>query len=391
MKMISFSNLVPIYKAIGSQQGMDIDVEVNGQELFDALILIASSENAQYDAGIKLLSSKEEVVLGGRIRLRIDEPKASLGYLARDFSDYLTRRKSKIKEKDFFLKNRRYYSGEENAPEHVVLYRSALRFIDLLSSAAHYFDKDSELLVFYRDGKFEVPINYGVEELNSMSIDSLEELERVLGDKMHIPQKQELLARTVIDMVKDVAEGERFSYLLRNLKEGLAKFLVAYNLFSTDFSYEKARDEIHKFKLDIIGRLHKAISDIQTQLLGIPVASFIALAQLKQANDLGMQFFVNTTVFLGVIIFFSLLAGLSFNQWLTLSSIEGEIKRQYAIFEDRFSRTPEAYRDAFSEMCKRLGFQFLALILVAVLIVLVLIFSFVYYIKFTKPILDVFL
>jgi hypothetical protein len=388
--MIDFESLLPIYRKLPPNEGQEIDLLIGNSQILDATILLKSNENAQYDSGIAVLSNNLDLQIGVTIRLRIDQPKASLGYLADDFSDYLKRRKSKIKEREFFLKDCKYYSGDKNPPLAVIYYRSTLSLVRLLTNICHYLDKDAESLIFYKDGKFEIPVDYAIEGIEKICLESLDKLEEIARDKIHHTQKIELLARTVVDIASAIPEQDRFSHLIGNLPEVLAKFQIAYNLFSADFTYEKARDEIHKFKLDIIGRLHKAISDIQTQLLGIPIATFIALTQIKPSNSLDHQFATNTVIFFGILVFCALLAGLVLNQWLTVSSIEGEVKRQNKIFKDRFSSTPEAYEDAFTEICRRVGFQFLALVLVLILIALVIIVSAIFYLNYTKPVFEVF-
>jgi len=388
--MIEFESLLPIYRKLPQSEGLEIDLLIENSQTLDAILLLKGSETARYDSGITLLNNSLDPQIGATIRLRVDQPKASLGYLADDLSDYLKRRKSKIKERQFFLRNCKYYSGDKNPPPDVILYRSTLRLIKLLATIAHYLDKDAESLIFYKDGKFEIPIEYTIESIHELHLGSLEKLEEITNEKIHHIQKIELLARTIVDIASEVPESERFSHLSKKLPEALAKFQIAYNLFSTDFSYEKARDEVHKFKLDIISRLHKAISDIQTQLLGIPIATFIALTQIKPSSTLDHQFATNTVIFIGILIFCALLVGLVLNQWLTIDSIEGEIKRQSKIFKERFSSTPDAYQDAFTEICRRVAFQFLALILITILISLVIIVSVIFYLKYTKPVFEIF-
>jgi hypothetical protein len=390
MAMIDFSELIPIYRAAGSIDDLEIELCVNTEELLNAVVLIRDDETAQYDSGISLLESAADLQLGRKIKVRIQSPKASLGYLVSNFSDYLGRRKSKIKEREFFLKDNLYYSRDVNPPVVVSSYRSTLQLLRLLIEAAHYLDKESESLIFYKDGRFEIPISYTTDEMSALSLASLEKLEEIVLDLIHLEAKKELLAKTIVDMVKDISESKRFSYLMANLPDMLARFQVAYNLFSADFSYEKAEDEVNKFKLDIIGRLHKAISDIQTQLLGIPIAAFVALTQMKLTGHLGAQFAINSVILLGVLVFCALLGGLTFNQWLTLSSIEEEVRRQYDIFDARFSLTSSAYKGAFSEVNRRLGFQFLALTLILVLNASVVLIALIYYIVHTRPIYQVF-
>lgn len=387
---LDFAHLLPIYKAMQLLQGSTYSVCVT-QEIKQNLILILDDDDALPDSGFSYAGDCNAIVEGDTIEMRVNSPRLGLGVLASTFSDYLSKTGVALKEKNhFFLKDTSFYSKDKVVPPVVENYRSVLRFIGVLEGSAYYLDEKAEALIFYKDGRFEVPVKYTCQNVVDFDSLALEKLHTLMSGKLHEEQKKSLLAETVIELTQSLPPIERFAYLVKNADELYQKAQVGYNLFSTDFTYEKAKEEVHTFKLETTSRLHKVISEIQTQLLGIPIATFVALSQIKRTNGLDAQFAINTVILCGAIIFCLLLGGLLVNQKLTLNTIEADVKRQREIFEKRFETTPEAYDGVFKGICSRLTFQFGAIFLISILTVLVVAVSFVFYVVHTRPVFDAF-
>lgn len=376
---IQFYDLTLIYKRMSLEKSDRAKLFIDSAELKETLESIRDFDSAKYDSGIDIIGDSENIEIGSTIKIKVESPKPSLGYLAENFSDYLKRPKTKIREVPFFLIDCKTCSADQDIPNEVKNYKIILRLVRTIATCSHYFDKDQESLTFYKDGKFDVKIDYSVKDLENTDALSLEKIETLLLDKNHQEQKNLLLANTITEKLKDTPEKLRFSLIISELSDIYARFQTAYNLFSKDFSYEKARDEINKFKLDIIGRIHKAISDIQTQLLGIPLASFIALSQIKSTQSFDTQLAANTLILIGVLIFCLLLHGLTRNQTLTLNTIKGETDRQLAVLKEKFNLTPDAYTQPFIEIEERLSFQFKAIKLIIALNIIAALFSIIYY------------
>ena len=99
------------------------------------------------------------------------------------------------------------------------------------------------------------------------------------------------------------------------------KFSDGYNLFASSFSYDKIRDEVETAKVEYTGKIHKVFSDIQNQVLGIPIASIVVATQMKDAGAktaTTYEVYVNSAVLLGCWIFVLLTGLLIWNQQHTL-------------------------------------------------------------------------
>ncbi|MBJ2280866.1 hypothetical protein JFT58_21520 [Pseudomonas sp. MF6767] len=386
---LDFAHLLPIYRAMQKLQGSTYLLPIDA-EIKQNLLLILDDDDALPDSGFSYSGSLQSIVVGSAIELQVKSPRVGLGILAADFKEYLSKSGVFVKEKNhFYLKKDDFYSRDLVLPPIVERYRSLLQLIKVLEGSAYYLDDKNEKLIFYKNGKFEVSVKYNFQDVCDFDIAAMESLHGLMSGSLHEEQKKSLLAETVIELTEAVPLDGRFSYLVNNLRELYQRAQVGYNLFSTDFTYEKAKEEVHTFKLDTTSRLHKAISEIQTQLLGIPVATFIALSQIKKTNSLDAQFAINTVILFGSIIFCLLLGGLLLNQKLTLNTIEADVKRQQNVFQKRFESTPEAYESVFKAICSRLTFQFGAIFMISVLTILVVIISLVFYIVHTRPLYDV--
>ncbi|WP_122410831.1 hypothetical protein [Pseudomonas viridiflava] len=389
-KRIKFSDLVPIYRAVESTAGGKHSIRVTNELLRDSLVQAVDEQNAD-ESGITVLQGDyNHISVGDAFVLDISQPRVGLGILAPNFATYVTATTgARVKERDnYYLLAERFCSTDQPALVVVNRYRQVLRLVRLLVDSAHYLDTQKEELIFYKDGRFLVPVIYGEEEVNFLNISAFERLENFVLDHYHHEQKVQMLGDNLIEMLALTPEKERFSYLVKNLSELHQRMQASYNIFASDYTYDKAIAEVHTFKVDAITKAHKAISDIQAQVLGIPIATFIALSQLKVTYYLNAQFAANTAIFAGVIIFCILLVGFLVNQHATLRTIKSEVNRQRKIFEKRFEGNQAAYSEELNSIDNRIWWQFFAIGTIFVLDAAMLCWCAIYYVAHTRPIFN---
>lgn len=389
-KRIKFSDLVPIYRGIEKDKGDCYRLEVSNESIRDSLSLAMDDYNSD-ESGITVRSGDySSIKLGDVFILDVSPPRVGLGIFAKSFSEYLKAPGAKVKErKHYYLQDLNYHCPSDgDVPPVVNRYRQLLRFIQLLAGASHYLDESKEELVFYKDGRFFVPVQYDEDVIRKLNFQAFEDLERFVLDPYHKDHKLKMLGDNVGGMLDGVAEALRFGYLVENIPELYKRMQVSYALFVADHSYEKAVSEVNAFRIESVTKIHKALSDIQAQILGIPIATFIALSQLKVTNGLGAQFASNSIIFLGVVVFCALLVGFLINQKGTLVVIKTEISRQRTVFERKYANDESIYKTSMDALEDRLFWQFAALYAIFVLAVLMLAVSFVYYIVHTRPIFN---
>ncbi|AZD84958.1 hypothetical protein C4K14_2124 [Pseudomonas chlororaphis subsp. aureofaciens] len=388
-KRIKFLDLLPIYKAMEKAPGSLFQLKITNEVLQQALALAIDESNID-ESGISVRQGDYQNIQQGDVfLLNVVQPRIGLGILAESFSKYITTTGARTKERDnYYLIDEQFSSTDQTIPVAVSKYRQVLRLIHLLAESAHYLDPAKEEMIFYKDGRFVVPIIYGEKEINKLNFSIFEGLERFVLDPYHKEQKIKMLGENLIEMLTLIPSKERFSYLISNLDDLYKRLQAGYNLFASDYTYEKAVTEVHAFKVDTVTKIHKAITDIQAQVLGLPIATFIALSQLKKTVSLNAQFAANTAIFFGVLIFCFLLIGFLINQRSTLKTIDDEVSRQKKVFEKRFEDKKIAYLEEFKSIEKRLWWQYIAVTSIFVLDAIMFSWSAVYYVVHTRPIYD---
>ncbi|GAA0189837.1 MULTISPECIES: hypothetical protein [Cupriavidus] len=178
---------------------------------------------------------------------------------------------------------------------------------------------------------------------------------------------------------------KRFSTLLAHLSDLQKHFADGYRLFVADFSYDKVIDQIEAAKVEEIGKIHKAFSDIQNQILGIPVATVIVATQMKAADKVGYEFWVNTAVLIGCYVFVLLSALMLRNQLHTLDTLKTEITRKRNQMLDQYSEVADLVTGSFPALFARLRTQRIAFYFVGFVLFVGLVLSHVLYFALTQP------
>lgn len=314
-------------------------------------------------------------------------PRLGFGLIAENISKLLLAQNAKIKEPSrFFLIEDSISNLDSVAEPHLLVkYRSVLKFIQTLKRAAAFLDPDEPSLVFINDGKFEIPIDYDADDLKLFSSSVLNELNSILPDGAHENQCKAIMAETVIDMTQHLPSNDRFRYLLTHLQDLKKRYEDSYKLYASGFSYEKVRDQVEAARVEYTGKIHKVFSDIQNQLLAVPVATIVVATQMKDAKAVGYEFWVNSAVLCGCWVFAIIMIFLLHNQSLTLKVLKDEINRQKRQLEKDYTSIAGSFSDVFKSLYWRLFTQKIILFIIDVFVVLGLILSHVVYLKLTPP------
>lgn len=148
----------------------------------------------------------------------------------------------------------------------------------------------------------------------------------------------------------------------------LNKFSEGYKIFIADFSYDKVRNEFETFRIEYAGKIHKIFSDIQNQLLTIPVATVIVATNMKAVTAESICL-ANNAVLLGAWVFAILFVLLCINQWKTLTALSKEIDRQKKVMADDYPTISATFDDVFEWLGKRVKMQYNFLIIVIVVLI----------------------
>jgi hypothetical protein len=357
MSKLRFTDLVTIYRSTQFEQNSDTaTLMIANQNILDALKIAFEEENLD-NSGISInQGDPDDLEIQKTVQLNITAPRVGLGRLARNLSDLLAQGGSFAEPKRYYLIEESFANGDPNIPEQVERYRKILAFIDLLKKCADYIDETAGELIFIKNGKFSVPITFTTSQAALVDLTKIDKLLAHFTDDTHKTQKLAILTNSALSLIGITATRKRFSTLLLEIAELVTKFSDGYKIFISDFSYDKVRDKFEEAKVENSGKLHKIFSDIQNQLLAVPVATVIVATQMKASSDQPAKI-ANMALLTGAWIFAILFLILWFNQWRTLRTLESEIKRQEKILTVDYEGIGIMFDDMFTPLYNRIRNQ----------------------------------
>ncbi|MDD2933777.1 MAG: hypothetical protein PHO76_07820 [Methylotenera sp.] len=386
MSQHKFEKLVELYQSVdfqdNSRQGILV---LDTQEKLDLATNLLSEGNDEY--GLQILDGNVDTLqVGESIELVVNDPKLAIGIVATNFDDLLSAPKARIKEPiRYFVIDNKFCVSDQEVPDSIERYRNILKLISLLKQTAAYLDESAEELIFIQDGKYEVPIQFNANDLLKIDMASINRLLNSFEDDIHRDQKLAILAKSIQSVCSSAKPKERFQLLLEHLTDLLKSFSEGYRLFVADFSYDKIVNQLEVAKLEEVGKIHKTFSDIQNQILGIPVATIVVATQMKVALIIGYEFWVNTAVLVGCWVFAILGVFVLRNQLHTLKAIGDEIDRKKKQMLKDYKPVEDLITKSFPFLEKRLSTQRWAFYTVDAIFVFGLIISHVVYFNLTDP------
>ena len=270
--------------------------------------------------------------------------------------------------------------------ERRTLWRSVLAFVGMLKSCAAFLDVQEEMLVFVNDGKFEVPVKYAESDVRNLKIASIDALAKAIPDGTHAEQCASIMAEAICELTAQLPSGRRFGFLLENADDLKDRFENGYKLFAAGFSYDKIRDEIEVTRVEYAGKIHKTFSDIQNQLLGIPVATVVVATQMKESKVIDGNFWMSVAVLVGSFVFMLLMHFLLRNQRHTLEVVGIEINRQKGKLEKEHAAIADNFVATFTSLDKRYNTQRNILYVVDGIVVVGFLLSIFFFYTLNQPV-----
>lgn len=328
----------------------------------------------------------DSITVGVHVVVEVS-PRLGFGVLKPNVAGLLNVQGARVKEPThFFLLDEKISDSDPVEADHPLSrYRAVLEIIQTLKHAAAFLDIEESLLVFVSDGKFDIPLQYNANDFQSLSMDDAASIRKLLAGGLHEEQCKAIMADAVIGMTRHLPESRRFSFLLTHLGDLRKRYEAGFNLFASGFSYQKVRDEVESAKVEFTGKIHKVLSDVQNQLLGIPVATIVVATQMKYAKEIGYEFWLNSAVLVGCWVFAFLMIFVLTNQGHTLRVLRIEIDRQKRQIEKEYKSIYPSFADTFLFLNRRVCMQRLVLWTINGFVLLGLLLAHVVYLKVTIP------
>jgi hypothetical protein len=265
----------------------------------------------------------------------------------------------------FYVADLDFYYPDDSYDEHLDIkkYLDACKLFSILELISDHLGGVGTVKkpIFLGRHKVEVLPSYRFESLRVL--DGLKEIEKeYIQSDVHKEQKI-LIIKTVI---QELFCGETsFDLVLRKFDEISHRIIDGYQLYISEFSFQKIKADIEKEKLDATIKLNKVFSDIQNQLLAVPAALILSGGQMTDNSEWSSK---NFSIWLGVLIFSIFMDMLVRNQVNTLNAVDEEIKIQRRQIEEKHRAVAHQFADVYDSISKRHAYQHTLLIIVSLLV-----------------------
>lgn len=325
---------------------------------------------------------------GNTINLRITPPRSGLGLVFATHDILLNAPKHQCQEPaHYFILETKFRSDDAEVPPFISNYRAILKFVELLKGAAAYFDSSACQLVFLKKDVIKLSPRFTAENVENLKREHLDNLMACFNDDTHKDQKLDILIESIQATSDDVDFQQIFAFLLDNIQRLHEQFLKGYRIYSSGFSYDKVMDQLRTAKLEEMGKIHKAFSDIQNHILGIPVASVIVATQFKEATRWSGQGVTNTVILLGCLFAATLIWLALSNQMQSMKALNEEIEYKKKQINKEYSFIKDDVDGVFKSISTRLETQNRTFWVIRGVLVIGIITAITVYCWYTKPVL----
>lgn len=262
---------------------------------------------------------------------------------------------------EFYIADIKYHhpNDTDHAPQAVTQYLDAAKLVTVLTGLADHSDRSKA--IFLHGSKLEIKLSYSEADLKPLV--GLQEFVRDFVDaEIHKEQKKTIIKSVLFEMLK-AHEIEKLTIpcLLQRFEDFRDRVGSNYQLYVSEFSFEKIREQVEKEKFQFITKLNKSFSDIQNQLLAVPVALVIIGSQMKSEPELSLA---NAAIWLGSIVFAIFMSLLIRNQRETVKAIKAELDSQWKSIKSKHLLVGEKLQVHYSQLNSRYWLQrfFLAVV-----------------------------
>lgn len=278
-----------------------------------------------------------------------------LGNFYPEFSDYLKKPERRILAKvperfyihefSYFCENKDFSSAPEDVKNFyniATLYDSLCEISDYLTTNLNGFS-----CVFYFKEQVEITNKYNVSEL--VSINNLDcFVSEFISDKIHKEQKRGIVRNVIFEMYNNKVDvstiAKDFDIFFKKVRDG-------YELYVSEFSFESFKNELDDLKRDYILKINKIFTDVQNQVLAIPLATIVATSQMKKIDNDYSNLLINIFIIFGVFLFSFILKMVLNNQYNSLDLIKDELNFKMLKINNM---TPSSHKDNFKRTIKHL-------------------------------------
>ncbi|MDH1859199.1 hypothetical protein N5D44_12985 [Acinetobacter junii] len=257
----------------------------------------------------------------------------------------------------YFIEDKQaFYSDEENP--YFENYKKIIELYAFLSSKADFINDGD--LIFLGNAKIIITDEYSESDL--IELTNFESFKNKFisnvndNSNISLKEKDKLLKKALVSFFNN-SEKISLSQLIYDFHKLHVFVNDELDIYMSKFSYEDVKDQVERDKVDFIVRLNKVFSDIQTQLIGVPVSVILAADKLKlgalasQDPNKILGFSMSNLLVIGAIGFYAIFISMLIrNQNNSLQALHEEI----AFHKERFDSKHKGLAVKFSKSFEQL-------------------------------------
>lgn len=325
------------------------------------------------------------VSLGKTIEVEVQAPRpATYGKFYVTVGDFISDKSNIFKKPTlFYVHDIKYHPFTTTKIPLIDIYECILELNAVLDSSCTFSDH-SQYTWFFMSGDESTSFSPILDktDLSTLDLNSISNLVDFFKlDNIHLKQKHSILSKHIVILLSQIPFDQKYKVLLKNLSQISIKLENDYSLFASEFSYDKIFNQIENEKLEEQVKIHKVLTDIQTQILGIPVATVIIATQYKINND-PSSFWINLSILFGALIFTLLMDISAQNQKNTLIALDLELDRKQKLLESKFPKIAET--EPFKPLKTRIKSQNIILIAIQAIVTIGFVVAFIFFLKISN-------
>ena len=255
---------------------------------------------------------------------------------------------------EYFLLEEQYATGDAHVPDTVQAYQRIPKLCELIRSVADVVLDDgtpSPTFVVLGGKRMDIGVNYNISALMAFpAATSIEALAVELQGPPFVDAKKSLFKKVIVRLLETVPQERRFTELVKRFDVARQLFAADFDLYSTEFNFEKVRESFEQKRLAFVLQLNNTTSDLLGKMLAIPIGQGLIVSQLKSdpAASVG-----NMALMLGSFVFAAFAVLLIVNQQQSLKQIKAEIEMENEVLERRFPQLYQRVEEMFKALRRR--------------------------------------
>lgn len=260
---------------------------------------------------------------------------------------------------DYYLIEENYASWETTTTPALLAYQRTIKIIALLKNIADVTQAKPNTAgeaIFFATRKIIMPLHYDAKSLaNVPSDDEISKLREELLQEHHKSARPDIFKRVITRFFDQELEADRFTQFLRRFKEIKLAYDADFDIYISGFSFDKAREDFERKKLDFIVKINATSSDIMNKLIAIPVGQGLLASQMK--NDAASHP-ANWALITGSIIFAIIALMLLASQINTLAQIKQELNHESEVLKQRANPTYLQLKGMITTLNRRINLHY---------------------------------